>query len=195
MGCHFLLQKSFWPRDQTSLFCLVGIFFTTEPSEKSDTGANDCFLRSISKLESLMVDLDNKDLRRRSRTSLEFLWYAFPTVAIPLRKSWAGISQFSSVAQSCPTLCDPMNCSTPGLPVHHQLPELTQTHAHQVGIEALSYYSQFGFPLSHFLYSVQSICNIISNSDIQKWQLMPYLNTLLYLRLEILMLIALLYCN
>ena len=36
------------------------------------------------------------------------------------------ISQFSSVAQSCPTLCDPMNCSTPGLPVHHQLPELTQ---------------------------------------------------------------------
>ena len=35
----------------------------------------------------------------------------------------------SSVAQSCPTLCDPMNCSTPGLPVHHQLPESTQTHA------------------------------------------------------------------
>ena len=35
--------------------------------------------------------------------------------------------QFSSVAQSCPTLCDPVNCSTPGLPVHHQLPELTQT--------------------------------------------------------------------
>ena len=35
--------------------------------------------------------------------------------------------QFSSVAQSCPTLCDPMNHSTPGLPVHHQLPEFTQT--------------------------------------------------------------------
>ena len=40
--------------------------------------------------------------------------------------------QFSSVAQSCPTLCDPMNCSTPGLPVHHQLPEFTQTHIHRV---------------------------------------------------------------
>ena len=40
--------------------------------------------------------------------------------------------QFSSVAQSCPTLCDPMNCSTPGLPVHHQLPEFTQTHVHCV---------------------------------------------------------------
>ena len=41
--------------------------------------------------------------------------------------------QFSSVAQSCLTLCDPMNRSTPGLPVHHQLPEFTQTHIHRVG--------------------------------------------------------------
>ena len=40
--------------------------------------------------------------------------------------------QFSSVAQSCPSLCDPMNSSTPGLPVHHQLLEFTQTHVHQV---------------------------------------------------------------
>ena len=41
--------------------------------------------------------------------------------------------RFSSVAQSCPTLCDPMNRSTSGLPVHHQLPESTQTHVHWVG--------------------------------------------------------------
>ena len=41
--------------------------------------------------------------------------------------------QFSSVVQSCPTLCDSMNHSTPGLPVHHQLPESTQTHVHCVG--------------------------------------------------------------
>ena len=40
--------------------------------------------------------------------------------------------QFSSVAQSCLTICDPMNRSTPGLPVHHQLPEFTQTHVHRV---------------------------------------------------------------
>ena len=40
--------------------------------------------------------------------------------------------QFSSVAQSCPTLCNPMNCSTPGFPVHHQLLEFTQTHVHGV---------------------------------------------------------------
>ena len=42
-------------------------------------------------------------------------------------------SQFSSVTQSCLTLCDPMNRSTPGLPVHHQLPEFTQTQVHRVG--------------------------------------------------------------
>ena len=40
--------------------------------------------------------------------------------------------QFRSVTQSCLTLCDPMNCSTPGLPVYHQLPEFTQTHVHRV---------------------------------------------------------------
>ena len=41
-------------------------------------------------------------------------------------------SQFSSVTQSCPTLCDPMNLSMPGVTVHHQLPESTQIHVHQV---------------------------------------------------------------
>ena len=46
--------------------------------------------------------------------------------------------QFSSVAQSCPTLCDAMNRSTPGLPVHHQLPEFTQTHNHRVS-DAISH--------------------------------------------------------
>ena len=50
------------------------------------------------------------------------------------RKSMTDLSsvQLSSVAQSCPTLCDPMNRSTPGLPVHHQLPDFTQTHIHRV---------------------------------------------------------------
>ena len=40
--------------------------------------------------------------------------------------------EVSSVTQSCPTLCNPMNCSMPGFPVHHQLPEFTQTHVHRV---------------------------------------------------------------
>ena len=45
---------------------------------------------------------------------------------------YCSVLQFSSVTQSCPTRCDPMNRSTPGLPVHHQLPEFTQIHVHQV---------------------------------------------------------------
>ena len=52
------------------------------------------------------------------------------SVLLDSSHSW---SQFSSVAQSCLTLCNPMDCSTPGLPVHHQLPDTTQTHLHQVG--------------------------------------------------------------
>ena len=43
------------------------------------------------------------------------------------------VQSVSSVTQLCPTLCNPMNCSMPGLPVHHQLPEFTQTHVHRVG--------------------------------------------------------------
>ena len=53
------------------------------------------------------------------------------TVSKELKENMRTV-QFSSVAQSCLTLCNPMNCSTPGLPVHHQLPEFTQTHVHQV---------------------------------------------------------------
>ena len=45
---------------------------------------------------------------------------------------WLPSSQFSSIAQKCLTICDPMDCSTPGFPLHHQLPELTQTHVHWV---------------------------------------------------------------
>ena len=55
-------------------------------------------------------------------------------------------AQFSSVTQSCPTLCDPMDHSTPGLPVHHQLPEFTQTHVHWVS-DAI----QSSHPLPPFL--------------------------------------------
>ena len=57
-----------------------------------------------------------------------YLLIALMTLSFVLKPS----VQFSSVAQSCPTLCDPMNHSTPGLPVHHHLPEFTQTHVHWV---------------------------------------------------------------
>ena len=53
-------------------------------------------------------------------------------MSLSCSRIWFNSVQFISVAQSCPTLCDPMNRSTPGLPVHHQLPEFTQTHAHRV---------------------------------------------------------------
>ena len=58
-----------------------------------------------------------------------FLWMC---IFISLELMTKSSVQFISVAQSCPALCDPMDCSTPGLPVHHQLPEFTQTHVHWV---------------------------------------------------------------
>ena len=57
----------------------------------------------------------------------ERAWYASNPV------NQLGSNQLSSVAQSCPTLCDPMDCSMPGLPVHHQLLEFTQTHVRWIG--------------------------------------------------------------
>ena len=70
--------------------------------------------------------------------------------------------QFSSVAQSCPILCDPMNRSTPGLPVHHQLPEFTQTHIHRVG-DAI----QPSQPLSSLLLpSLFSSIRVFSNESV-----------------------------
>ena len=62
----------------------------------------------------------------------------------PIRSQSA--SSVSSVAQSCPTLCNPMNHSTPGLPIHHQLPEFTQTHVHRVG-DAIQPSHPLSFPL------------------------------------------------
>ena len=70
------------------------------------------------------------------------------------------IVQFSSVTQSYPTLCDPMNCSTPGLPVHHQLPEFTQTHVHWVS-DAIQ--------PSHPLSSPSPALNISQHQRLFKW--------------------------
>ena len=73
----------------------------------------------------------NLELLNIQNWSLKFLFYI--SESFPGSQSWDLIMvQFSSVAQSCPTLSDPMNRSRPGLPVHHQLPEFTQTHAHRV---------------------------------------------------------------
>ena len=61
-----------------------------------------------------------------------YIWKLFLDLKTSLKNGRNNSVQFSSIAQSCPTLCNPMNHSTPGLPVHYQLPESTQTHVHQV---------------------------------------------------------------
>ena len=68
--------------------------------------------------------------------------------------------QFSSDAQSCPTRCDPVDCSTPGLPVHHQLQELAQTHVHQVGDAILP---------SHPLSSPSPAFNLSQHQGLFRW--------------------------
>ena len=80
----------------------------------------------------------------------------FPLCRWQYKKLWIqhqfSSVQFSSFAQSCPTLCDPMNCSTPGLPVHHQLPEATKTHVHRVS-DAIQPSHPLSFPFSSLLQS------------------------------------------
>ena len=70
-----------------------------------------------------------------------------------------------SVTQSCLTLCNPMNCSTPGLPVHHQLPESTQTHVHYVG-DAIQ--------ASHPLSSPSPALNLSQHQGLFKWVSSPH---------------------
>ena len=93
--------------------------------------------------------------------------------------------QFSSVTLSCPTLCDLMDCNTPGFPVHHQLPEFTQTHAHWVGDASSSSVVPFSshlqsfpasgtFPMSQFFASggqsigVSALASVLP-MNIQDW--------------------------
>ena len=82
----------------------------------------------------LMLQANSTKLQRNKSLYQEYFkngrFYHHNYLRLPCYQNWI---QFSSVAQSCPTLCDPMNHSTPGHPVQHQLPEFTQTHAHRVG--------------------------------------------------------------
>ena len=89
-------------------------------------------------------------------------WILNSVCVCVLYKEWNfEVVQFSSVAQSCPTLCDPMDCSTPGLPVLHKLPEFTQTHVHWVGDTIQP---------SHPLSSPSSpTFNLFQHQDLFKW--------------------------
>ena len=124
VGCHALLQGTFptqgsspgLPQCRRILYCLES------PGKPMNTGMGSLFLfqgifpiqRSNGGSPALQVDSLPAEVPGNILAEL------------PLEYS----VQFSSVTQSCSTLCDPMNCSTPGLPVHHQLPESTQTHVH-----------------------------------------------------------------
>ena len=84
-----------------------------------------CFnLRDLVRRNDILPALETtRGRKKRGREHTNILFVKFPNM---------DSVQFSSVTRSCPTLCNPMNRSTPGLPVHHQLPESTQTHVHQV---------------------------------------------------------------
>ena len=92
-------------------------------------------LMTLQKIQDLLTILIGRWLVNQDETELPFRtrWTKEWRSIWETRKIYWGVKiQFSSVAQSCPTLCDPMNHSMPGLPVYHQLPEFTQTHIHWV---------------------------------------------------------------
>ena len=85
------------------------------------------FFKKINKIDKPLARLINK---KREKNQLNKIRNEKGEVTIDNAEIQR--IQIRSVAQSCPTLYDPMNRSTPGLPVHHQLPEFTQTHVHRV---------------------------------------------------------------
>ena len=80
---------------------------------------------------------------------------------------------FSSVTQSCPTLCDPMDCSIPDFPVYHQLPELTQTHVHLVELVMPANHLILCYPLL-FLLSIFPSLRVFSSESVLRIRLLKY---------------------
>jgi len=117
---NFLQQKIFK--------CLVAPSCPTlcNPMDCSLPGSSSMGILQAGILERVAYPFSRGSFQPRNRTGVSCIAGRFLT-------SWAIRSdQIRSVAQSCPTLCDPMNRSTPGLPVHHQLLEFTETHVHRV---------------------------------------------------------------
>ena len=121
------------PRDWTQASLIAGDSLPAEPEGKpKNTGVG-----SLSLLQQIFPTQES------NQGLLHFKWILYrlsylgsPTIYKSLSKSIHHMIQFSSVQfshSSCPTLCDPMNHSAPGFPVHHQLPESTETHVHWVG--------------------------------------------------------------
>ena len=115
----YLSRGSSQPRDRTHVFSTAGRFLTVGPLGKPQfpwSKKGICFVRSSWFFSLISLEISEKFYQDEH-------WFC----------TWIEVSvQFSSVAQSCPTFCDSMNRSMPGLPVHHQLLEFTQTHVHWV---------------------------------------------------------------
>ena len=116
VGCHFLLQcMKVESESEVAQSCLT----LSDPMDCSPPGSSihGTFWATVLEWGAIAFSL---------------IAYYYLAKRGPIFKANFISVQFSSVAQSCPTLCDPMNRSMPGLPVHHQLPEFTQTHVHRV---------------------------------------------------------------
>ena len=105
-----------------------------EPMDYSLPGSSAHGILQARILEWVAISFSRGSFQPRNRTWVSCIVGRFFTDwAMREATSPKKIHQFSSVSQSCPTLCDTVNCSMTGLPVHHQLPEFTQTHVHWVG--------------------------------------------------------------
>ena len=139
-------RGSSWPRDQTWVSCTAGRFFNAEILGKLGSSYmslqihSGCYFLSLPSLWILFYYIAK--IYKNSSIPSESIWQynilskittLILIVLICKILKRASSVQFSSVIQSCPTLCNPMNCSMPGLSVHHQLPESTQTHVHWGG--------------------------------------------------------------
>ena len=125
MGCHALLQGIFRTQGSSPgyLHCRQILYHLSHqgcPLKKAEHQRIDAFkLWCWRRLLRISWTARRSNQSMLKEISPKFHW-----------KDWS--DQIRSVAQSCPTICDPMNLSMPGLPVHHQLPEFTQTHVHRV---------------------------------------------------------------
>ena len=102
-----------------------------DPTSNAEEAEVECFYEELQDLLELHTIRSDQISRSVVSDSLRPHGLYSPWNSLG-QNTGVGSVQFSSVAQSCPTLCDPMNRSIPGLLVHHQLPEFTQTHVHQV---------------------------------------------------------------
>ena len=118
---------SFWPRNWTQISCIAGRFFTVWVTREVP-----CVSLWVIHDDRVFSGCMPSNGIAGSYYNLFLVSYGvsilFSIVIAPIYIP----QSVNSVTQSCPTVCDPMNCSMPGFPVHHQLPEFTETHGHRL---------------------------------------------------------------